>query len=80
MTYDTTHVILMKLTNLIALVTFPFQNNQKNFNPSYKMDRDFWNCYSRDKPSHRGTPLDRFIYFSVSLETEKPYFVAKQIW
>ena len=24
---------------------FPFQNNPKNLDPSYKMDVDFWDCF-----------------------------------
>ena len=29
---------------------FPFQNNLKNLDPSYKMDLDFLNCDVREKP------------------------------
>ena len=28
---------------------FPFQNDPKNLDPSYKMDLDFWHCLARVK-------------------------------
>ena len=31
-------------------VFFPFQNNPKNLDPSYKMDLDLWDCLGRVKP------------------------------
>ena len=29
---------------------FPFQNNPKDLDPSYKMDLDFWDCFGRENP------------------------------
>ena len=31
-------------------VFFPFQNNPKNLDPSYKTDLDLWDCLGRVKP------------------------------
>ena len=32
-----------------TVVFFPFQNNPKNLDPSYKMDLDLWDCLGRVK-------------------------------
>ena len=29
---------------------FPFQNNPKNLDQSYKMDLDFWDCFLKENP------------------------------
>ena len=30
-------------------IGFPFENNPRNLDPSYKMDLDFWDCFGREK-------------------------------
>ena len=35
--------------SLVISKFFPFQNNAKNLDPSYKMDLDFWDCLGRVK-------------------------------
>ena len=32
------------------MVVFPFQNNPKNLDPSYKMDLDFWDSFRKENP------------------------------
>ena len=44
------------------LEVFPFQNNPKNLDPSYKMDLEFWDCFGRTK-THLITEIHK-TYFS----------------
>ena len=34
-------------------VFFPFQNNPKYLDPSYKMDLDIWDCFGKGKTDHK---------------------------
>ena len=37
------------LISLVIRQSFPFQNNPKDLDPSYKMDLDLWDCFGRRK-------------------------------
>ena len=37
----------LSYSSVIRQEFFPFQNNPKNLDPSYKMDLDLWDCLGR---------------------------------
>ena len=41
--------LIYRISSVIRPIFFPFQNNPKNLDPSYKMDLDLWDCLGRVK-------------------------------
>ena len=58
---------------------FPFQNNSKNLDLSYKMDLDFWDCFQRGKPTSWVNFIGLIEKFEIILEMEKCCLIAEEI-
>ena len=42
-------VIYLSYFFVYMMGVFPFQNNYKDLDPSYKMDLDLWDCFEKEK-------------------------------
>ena len=58
---------------------FPFQNNPKYLDPSYKMDLDIWDCFRREKLISKQNFIRLIQIFGVILEMKSLRLISKEI-
>ena len=63
--------------SLIRLIFFPFQNNPKNLDPSYKTDLDLWNSLGKVKLVFQQNFIRLIELFLVILERGKTHLIAE---
>ena len=57
-------------------VSFFFENNPKNVDPSYKIDLDFWDCFERVKLVLQQNFIGLIYLFVIILQRGKPHVIA----
>ena len=63
--------------SLIRLIFFPFQNNLKNLDLSYKTDLDLWNCLGKVKLVFQQNFKGLIELFVVILERGKTRLITE---
>ena len=66
-----------RISSVVRGIFFPFQNNHKNLDPSYKMDLDLWDCLGRLNLYYSKISQDRFSIFIVIYGRENPRLIAE---